>query len=627
MIAAAVAGGIQAAQSMGVLDPLWRETGQIANWMWPNQLPSVPEIVAAWRSGLLSDIHCRFGCLMNGALPPREVVGRDDGTARSPSARPIDFPMWEAAHKLRVGMPAVGDILELFGKGLITEERRDLAMRRLGWWDPLYRNYATLAYNNQYPSPSSLVTFALRDVWKPLIVQRYEYDAELPPEFKHFMRQLGQDGRANVDRRIHAGNPEVTWSQLYWRAHWRLPSATQAYEMYQRLRPGRMARFGADFEDVRAFTLDDLNNVLKANDYPVPFRGQLAAIAFRKPRLVDIDRYHQMGSITSAAAEQLFLDLGYSPADAKMRTEWLVKRRLKNPDSPAAKKLPEQIVKLYQLGRLTIPAARDRLSDALSGGEFRSYGLTQVDALRNADARATYAEVDRMLASADLADEIKSTQMILRAWRRQYLHGQINANDLLPDMAAAGYSDAFINRFRNQLDSELAGGRALLSTERVRRLVVQGIMPLDAATTYLQNLGWKFPEIDYLLTQLQRDLDIEQDRAAERLAKDHARREQAQLRQAAALAQRRNEVIRRMNRQASPATLRKWFIRGILDENEYDRELQRRGYDDAVRKNYLREAWIERRKYQRARRERAAASDAAREETQWGPATEPVPPA
>ena len=72
----------------------------------------------------------------------------------------------------------------------------------------------------------------------------------------------------------------------------------------------------------------------------------------------------------------------------------------------------------------------------------------------------------------------------------------------------------------------LRPGDLMLSTAQIRRQVTNGIMPMGTARRYLANLGWKAPEIVYLVAEIARDRELEEEKelAAARAYPAEARR-------------------------------------------------------------------------------------------------------
>ena len=371
--------------------------------------------------------------------------------------------------------------------------------------------------------------------------------------------------------------------------------------MFQRLRPGRLEGFGADFQGMRPFTFSNLNDQLRINDYPVPYRQWLAAIAFRKPRLIDIDRFYSSGQINEEEVYQLHLDLGYAPRDARMRTTWLVGQGRTKTDRQSQRQIVAGVVRLYSLGQLTTNQALTRLIQALSGGEFREMHPVGLQGA----ALARYTAVERqavgLVDAADLRMHGDRTAKLVSAFRRQYLKGMRSRDEMIAELSAAGFTRQWYTDWLSELDAELASGRLMLSTAQIRRQVTTGIMPMGTARRYLANLGWKAPEIVYLVAEIARDRELEEE-------KELAQRERTQ--QSASRGDRQADAhsrtgtcraVRRLDLPVEPQPASdSWYIRGVISEGDFQREMSRRGFNDSTIKNEIaaatpeRNAWAER---------------------------------
>lgn len=596
-ILSAMKATVSGAQSLGVLDPILTGMGQLANFISPLNLPSVVEMYDAWRAGSLNADAFKSAARLAGVSGEGWQTAVRSGELTPPGQRGGFGGTWAAVLDQRRGRLNVTALIDLYLRGQVRlPELIDRASRNQ-WWDRNELNDALWLASNQVPSPGDLVRFALKDVWNPAIVQRFSYDAEFPPIFKQWMEAQGADGDARPQVNGQRQGDPVSWSQISWRAHWANISPTQAYEMFQRLRPNRMPRFTGVLPNARAFPLADLQTILQVNDYPVPFRDQLAAIAFHKPRLVDIDRFYLDSAIDANEVYELHLDLGYAPVDARMRTAWLVKRKTDKDTPKESKKLPSRIMQLYKLGRLTKQQAQDRLARVVSGNVVAAYGELANPAPAQVNAAAWKMAVDDAINDADIQNEVETTQLLQRAWKRQYLAGQISRTQLETDMRGAGLADPYITRFVKRLDVVLASGRLMLSTGNVRRQVVEGIMPFETGKSYLANLGWKDPELTFLMSQLSRDMEIELEKSNERAARTQRGRELAQMRQAQLANRHQQQIVRRLNRQASAAQLKRYFTRGIITLTDFTNELTRRGYDDVNIKRLQADAQVSRNEY------------------------------
>jgi hypothetical protein len=593
-----------AAHEVGLFNPAYTMLGQVANLIFPSQLPSAAEIMKAVQSGTLSTSQAGMALRGNGIEFPDGMIAR----AMSGDVHDTDHlgygGLWKGVFDSNVAVAAPGELLQMLNQNLITKQQFDYRMKLQGfWWGPYREELVTLS-RNRIPSPSELVRFALKDVWNDDIVTRFQYDAEYPKEFEYWMERMGANGNATAGPTNEGDADFVTWGKLFWRSHWANISPGQAFEMFQRLRPDRIQAIGANIPGLRAFTFEDLNTVLRVNDYPVPYRAQLAAIAYRKPRLVDIDRFYADGAIDENETYNLHLDLGYSPADARLRTNWLVKREAKKLTGADPKSYLKTLAELYQLGRLTWREAFTQAIQALTGRDLGPDRppAEEVQARRDWDRYAP--EIMTLLNAKSAAREIKKVKQLTSAYRRQFLRGMLTSEQLRSEMMRAEFRSDFIDEFIGGLLAELASGRLLLSTSQIRKLVIQGILPLATATKYLLNLGWKEPEISYLTAQIQRDLDVERAKLDERAATNEEHRQLALVRQIRLTQRRADEQRRRLNRQSTPSQLKRFFVRAIISEGDYVRELERRGFNDDTVKRFLQDARIERTKYLASRSNR-----------------------
>ncbi|KKL15974.1 hypothetical protein LCGC14_2500220, partial [marine sediment metagenome] len=151
--------------------------------------------------------------------------------------------------------PGAAELITLFRRKKITRGELDALFAEEGvdteFTDLLLE--ATLIL----PGLNDILTLAVRDVFDKEIVDRFELSAGFPPKFQTLMEEIGV-------------RPDIP--DLLWKAHWALPGVGQAFEMRQRLRPGR----GSE-----VFTGDDLAEYLRVADIAPFFRKPLEAISFR----------------------------------------------------------------------------------------------------------------------------------------------------------------------------------------------------------------------------------------------------------------------------------------------------------------------------------------------------------
>lgn len=586
-----------AAQQIGMFGPFLNSLGQAINNLLPVQLPAPTDALGAWAKGTLNNIQTEYILKSAGVSMQAEELRRILTDQVDRSSGQGYQGVWRGIIASSAQIASPGELVQMRLQEILTDETYFRRMRYSGfWYQPFAQELLTLALN-RIPGPGDLVRFALKDVWNAEAVRRFDYDAEYPPEFDFWMKRQGMTGDSRTSAAIAAGAAPTNWAQAYWRSHWANISPTQAFEMFQRLRPGRIADLQAVFPTLRPFTQEDLLTVLRINDYPLPYRPQLAAIAYHKPRLVDIDRFFIDGAIDDSEAYEMHLDLGYSPRNARLRTNWLKRREAKRATGTDPKKLALLYADLYESGRMSADDAYREMMIALSG-----YALNRGEVPRdNTQEYQAYRQYGNAIVAAlqarDKKREVSRSKKLIAAYRKRYLKGMVNAAELVEDMTRAGFVRDWIDQFLQELNAELASGRLMFSTSQIRRLVIEGILPLETATKYLTNLGWRGPEIQYLLTQLKRDLALEQLKQEERHAQDLSTQEQARIRQAKAAERSRLDVVKRLNRQATPAQLMRYFTRAIITEEDFVRELERRGFDNENVKRQVQQGRIERQKY------------------------------
>lgn len=143
------------------------------------------------------------------------------------------------------------------------------------------------------PPVQDLITMSVRDVFDEATVRLNRQSEDYPPEFTHWMQQQGVDKQ---------------WAEKYWQAHWRLPSETMGFEMFHR----------GIIDETR------LKSLMKSLDIMPGWRDQLVKLSYNPLTRVDVRRMHSVGVLSEKEVERAYLDIGYSPENAKRLTEFTV---------------------------------------------------------------------------------------------------------------------------------------------------------------------------------------------------------------------------------------------------------------------------------------------------------------
>jgi len=225
----------------------------------------------------------------------------------------------ETEEKIRGWMHRLGFSDEAIGAFLTAVERypdlallRDMYFRgelsREEFIDRLIKEGFTPEYAERMertmwyiPPPADLVRFAVREVFRPEIVEKYKMYLDWPKEFGEWSRKVGMDER---------------WAKYYWYAHWVLPSAMQGFEMVHRR---------AKWEDGKVFDEEDMDALLRTLDIMPAFRTLLMQIAYRPLTRVDVRRMYAVGVLDPEGVYWAYRDLGYDHTNAERMRDFTIR--------------------------------------------------------------------------------------------------------------------------------------------------------------------------------------------------------------------------------------------------------------------------------------------------------------
>lgn len=570
----AVAGAAGSAFLHAQLNPWARGFGYNANRSQPNLIPEVGALLAALTAQTIDRDYIRTGLRMHGVYGPLSIIPPAE---QLPNQMEGNGRIWDAVYRASLNVPTPGELMVLLNRRTIDQATAERWLRRAGFGEADAME-ALLSLRTQYPTPSDLIHFALREAWSPAVVQRFEYDAEFPPEFEHWMGFAGANPDMRTPAQLAALPQPVTAAQLYWRSHWQTVSPTQAYTMFHRLRPGRIDRLGPAFRGMRPFDLSDVEAVLRIADYPRPFRRQLAAIAYRTPRLVDLTKQVDLGLMGRGELIEQHLDLGYTPADAAARADFVIRDRARARTRALRGNARAGLMEAYRLGVIDQGEAARQLYLLVFAGLPPGDALAQLPlrqqiavALRDPSIQAALADQDRQV-------RIGYVKEVIRSVRRRYLSGMYSRLQGQTALEGAGLTAARITDLLDLWDAQLAGPRMFVTTARIQRWGRTNVIPASVARVYLQNLGWHEPDLTFLMAETQRGYELEVRREMERNARTLRQQQREQLAQLRELERQRRAVVQRLNAQATAAQLQRWYVADILTQAQFIQGLIARGY-------------------------------------------------
>src|SRR6201991_925947 len=286
--------------------------------------------------------------------------------------------------------PIPAELARLRRRGIYNEEQYHSGMRKLGFLDPpTVENLFKLT--EQVPTLAEIIRMMVRDSGDERIVERFGLDTEFGAKYN---KQLREWAEIQGITEQHA--------KYDWRAHWSIPSPTQLFEFFRRLR--YKPEFGGKEQMER-----DIKDALIQQDILPFWHDYYLAVQFRPMRLVDIRRSFQIGSMADDELIPAYLDLGYSDADAEKMAKFT--RRLRDRSV-----ISERPVKLW---------LRLAMTKQQAIGELVSQGIPQ-------------NVIDQALIKAE-PDFIKSP------YARAYIAGDIDVETLRSNLSAYGVSEETIN--------------------------------------------------------------------------------------------------------------------------------------------------------------------------------------
>ena len=290
-----------------------------------------------------------------------------------------------------------GQAQQLFLRGEIDEKEHDTILAAYGFSAEHIREIKALYAI--IPSVSDIITMAVKEAFSPDIAKRFGQFDDLPSAFVSWAKKQGLS---------------EDWASRYWAAHWDLPSPQMGFTMYQR---GIIER-------------DDLALLLKALDIMPFWREKLIQLSYNPLTRIDIRRMYKMGVIDADQVYKFHLDIGYSPENAKLLTDFT--KRYSAPEDQS------QIDTFAELARSTYSSAyRERI---ISADEYKVFlsGLKYADQ----DIELLMSLDDYAIAQSDkLFDTTSYRKDYMKLVTQAYNRGLFNRNDAKPLLTDLGLTE------------------------------------------------------------------------------------------------------------------------------------------------------------------------------------------
>lgn len=406
--------------------PLWQFIQQRALSSWPNSLPTPEQLVEMSHKNLFNDMD--YFDLMSKYGLNNEFAGL----------------LKEASNNYLSAM----DYITLFRRGELDETQLKNRLNVLHYPDKVIPEMLKAA--EYFPNPSDLVRFAVREVYTPEIVEKYGLKEDLPQEF--------------LTEAAKAGLPKEQ-AENYWAAHWELPSMTQGYEMFHR----------------RVISEEDLETLMRAKDIMPNWRKGLKEISYNPLTRVDVRRMYDLGVLDTTGVFNSYLDVGYSPENAKLMTEFTIKYT-----SDEMKGLTRSnVISSYKKGYIT----KEKLIEYLKG-----FGYSD-------------SVVQFWSDTAEFEKEEEFLTDYIKDLLEQYEKGMLSENEVIEDLRGRNVPENIINEVRVKLSLVRSKRVKLPTKSELENWLKLQVIDEDMFKSRMEVLGYSQVDTLLFLSEIAKEVD------------------------------------------------------------------------------------------------------------------------
>lgn len=417
-----------------------------------------------------------------------------------------------------VGKPTMDELIRLRLRDDIDEPTFYSHATSIGWSSP---SWAELAWklSIQLPTQSDIIRMMVRDAADDAVAIKYNYDKDFGSKYT---------GKLEYWMKSQGVPQEV--ARYMWRAHWVIPSNTQLYEMYHRLRWDRDEVIRWDSEALvngpgaaealygprpEVVSLADVQEALEVNDQAPYWVPKQIAIAYHPITRTDAVRAFQIGSFSDHQLNEVMKDNGYSQNDADLLTSFYKQDAgIKNANQAGVLTV-RKIVRFYKDGALTRQEMIDTLQPLMN------------------DLQRRHDLVDR--TDLELRAELKQTK--LKWMKRKFVHGEPMPTGWLNEIAAVTNDTVQATRLLAEWNADYALRSREVTAMQLCKWLKHRVISIDDYITRLTNLGYTFTDAVKIAKVCDDELQTALAKAAEKRAKEAA----ALLEKATKLADKRRE--------------------------------------------------------------------------------------
>lgn len=338
---------------------------------------------------------------------------------------------------------ALGEDDELtqgYWRGLVSKDQVSTELAKRGYTP----QYVELWFQVRelIPSPTDVISIATREGFDDSVARRFGYDDNYPSELSDWGEKQGLS---------------PYWTRRMWRAHWRLPSASQGFDMLHR----------------GIIDMDELRLLLRALDIPSYWRERLIQLSYRTITRVDIRRMYDLGVLTVQELYQRHLDYGYSPEDAELMTQWVV----------------------AEYGEETRALTKADILSAYYDGT-----LNRNDAIEYLNALGYRSDdIGILLARQDLKREEDYEKQVVENTRLLFLEGEFSETDVYSTLGQINPPAGFIENMLSLWRLEKRRRIKKPTTTQLRDIWLKGIIDDNSFRDELTKEGYPPVYVDWLI--------------------------------------------------------------------------------------------------------------------------------
>lgn len=370
------------------------------------------------------------------------------------------------------------DLMTMKLRKVISEADYFKSMRQLGYTNQ-QDSKNLLALRQQLPTMSDIIRFMVRDADDATLVAKFGLDSNFTQKYQKQLKDWSEQQGVSE-----------TLAKYAWRSHWTIPSPTQLFSFWRRLRKDKA--FGGE-----AKLWQDISDALIQQDILPYWHDHFKAVSYLPLGRVDIRRAFNIGAIQESDLEGLYQQLGYSDDDALKQKQFAI--RLRNeavPKNQAVKLWVEGLIDRAEVvNRLTkLGFPQTAIDDGLGTAQY--HFDSSVFAAAFAAGRINRNQFINKLttlgvdaaAAASIADKIGykvSPAVVLQ----RYQAGVTDRGSALNELQVQGVSQDVAQTVMDDADAGLQISKALNCQRAIKRRYVSGDIDRQGAENALIGAG------------------------------------------------------------------------------------------------------------------------------------------